>query len=377
MAEPRSFHWTSTHETADRGEISVLAIVETLIAMAISLGIAWYSETILHIVVGACVAPLLLLRTEESTELGLRLADAAILRFGDSLVLVFFVLPVAGCLIRVCATAIIAIRRPLHTMSSIIPNWKKVTLCLDLASSPEIVPGSTLGDSSFTDLEIFSLYEFLDVVESNFDPQYEPITLRNFFRFSVISILLFLYFPAFIVAIFYRFSLKSTAIFWSPLLWVISSAQSVTSSKFSLGEISHGALYRVMRWYSVIILIVFAWKLTIWFGPQMVLLNSAFKPLLEPFIEPARMPLWQLASAINALLAFGLYLLAEQQLGRMKQEGNPYTRSDGTIKWHIGTITVIRNTLALYTIACTIIIGWKVVAEVEWPALEFVLFPLG
>ena len=68
----KGWRWTSTPLSADRGEISVLAIVETFVAISISLGIAWYYETIIHIAVSACIAPFLLLRTHRSTVLGVK-----------------------------------------------------------------------------------------------------------------------------------------------------------------------------------------------------------------------------------------------------------------------------------------------------------------
>ena len=57
--------WFSNHESAARGEVSILAIIETLIAISISIGIAIYYDTTLHILISACIAPFLLLRTDD------------------------------------------------------------------------------------------------------------------------------------------------------------------------------------------------------------------------------------------------------------------------------------------------------------------------
>ena len=64
----RNWVWFSTEETAEAGKTSVLAIIETLGAMAAYAWIAWEYGT-LHLTIAACVAPFLLLRTEESTRL--------------------------------------------------------------------------------------------------------------------------------------------------------------------------------------------------------------------------------------------------------------------------------------------------------------------
>ena len=67
----RNWVWLSTEETAEAGKTSVLAIVETLGAMAVYAWVAWNYGT-LHLTIAACVAPFLLLRTQESTRLARR-----------------------------------------------------------------------------------------------------------------------------------------------------------------------------------------------------------------------------------------------------------------------------------------------------------------
>ena len=63
--------WVSSRESVRQGEPSVLAIVETLVATGISLWIAVRLGTVTHIVIGAGIAPFLLLRTDESAALGI------------------------------------------------------------------------------------------------------------------------------------------------------------------------------------------------------------------------------------------------------------------------------------------------------------------
>ncbi|OSM02550.1 hypothetical protein MAIT1_02714 [Magnetofaba australis IT-1] len=45
-------------------------MLETLLAVCAYWGIAWYWDTHIHLIVSICVAPLLLLRSEESVKLG-------------------------------------------------------------------------------------------------------------------------------------------------------------------------------------------------------------------------------------------------------------------------------------------------------------------
>jgi len=67
----KSFRWYSTVQSANNLEFSVLATVESVCAVTLSLLLAWHFKTYTHLVVAIVVAPLLLLRTEESVKLGL------------------------------------------------------------------------------------------------------------------------------------------------------------------------------------------------------------------------------------------------------------------------------------------------------------------
>jgi hypothetical protein len=62
----------STPESIERGEASWLAVLETILAVAAYWGIAWYFDTHTHLLISVLVAPLLLLRSLESTELGVK-----------------------------------------------------------------------------------------------------------------------------------------------------------------------------------------------------------------------------------------------------------------------------------------------------------------
>jgi hypothetical protein len=62
----------STLDSIKNGEASWLAILETILAVAAYWGIAWYFDTHTHLLISVLVAPLLLLRSPESTELGVK-----------------------------------------------------------------------------------------------------------------------------------------------------------------------------------------------------------------------------------------------------------------------------------------------------------------
>jgi hypothetical protein len=64
--------FSSSLRSVKRGEPTWLACIETLLAIAAYWGIAIYWDTHLHLLLSICTAPLLLLRSPESTEAGAR-----------------------------------------------------------------------------------------------------------------------------------------------------------------------------------------------------------------------------------------------------------------------------------------------------------------
>jgi len=65
----------STAESVDKGEISLLAILETILATAIAIYLSVTFDSFKWIAWSACIAPFLLLRTEQSTAVGIKRLD--------------------------------------------------------------------------------------------------------------------------------------------------------------------------------------------------------------------------------------------------------------------------------------------------------------
>src|SRR4051812_34345037 len=71
----------STRASAATGEITLLAISESIFFTAISISLYWYSGHISHIALAACVSPFLLLRTERSNALGIKFTSHLVNEF--------------------------------------------------------------------------------------------------------------------------------------------------------------------------------------------------------------------------------------------------------------------------------------------------------
>jgi hypothetical protein len=368
----------STPESALAGEPTVLAILETIAATAFSVWLVVYRGTLTHVVIGACIAPFLLLKTEESTRVGLAwgvrlttfvhyLLDKD--RFFTS-VLGGFAGTFAFPLIRPLSIAFTAIRSPLSCIRAIPQNWTVLIFATDLHHPPEILPGiettspDLLGRASENRLSVF----WLSARDSVRRQGTAFSLILGLIFFSLVGAILF------IPALIYRYSLKATAIVYLPILWVLHDSL-VDASSFTakLEDIAHSPLERLKRWYSGFVLIFLVlvpaivhltvnewWRqLSAWMQharPEVLALLSAFVPTTSGVDIHA----WHLARGINAGLTFLLFLWAYSKLGQM-QRGTLITLDRSAAVLNVWLL--IRGLLTLYIIGCTLYI---VIAAVTW-----------
>ena len=155
--------FSSTPQSALNGEITKLAIIETILAVLIYVGIGLYFETIKHFVFAIAVAPLALLRSKRSAEWGLikyqkywnkllfhyfvfnKRVDDWNTRFTNTSYFVtsligVVMLSVIGIVVRVIATVNWVIITPLITLTEMPRNWVRQALCTDSFHPPELVP---------------------------------------------------------------------------------------------------------------------------------------------------------------------------------------------------------------------------------------------
>ena len=240
----------STRESIRDEKVSILAVVESVSLSAISFWLFWSHGYAEHIAAASIIAPFLLTRTPMSTALTIiwcarlgTIAGAPIrvlvaqrpnntlllmlaVYSAGPLILLFMVVFAFLCLIVKVAVGIwMLIRHPILSVSAIPNNWRRLVLCTDSVAPPEFLPGSreildkfyevTRRDEvSGTDQEHFGILD----IDRHWE-RYRSKTNKSFIDY-------FGYLPPLIMfsvpAVAYRFSLKSTAIVWSPLLWELS-----------------------------------------------------------------------------------------------------------------------------------------------------------
>jgi hypothetical protein len=235
-------------------EVTVAALVESVAAVVCSLTISIHFSTLKYAAIGVCVAPLLLMRSQESGLLGKRWFASLVMKRADQTTqskLIWFLIKIfmGSIVIRVLATA----RHPVRGFRSIPSNWYRIVLCSDIVTPLEFVPdcGPIRNvliehiDPNFPyirDLTVFAIiflgffavyiWAVIGILDYH-DTRGEIATIRA--RTALIIMLsafmlglLFIYSFAILSVVsvvtsyIYRLSIKSTALIWLPLVYVVA-----------------------------------------------------------------------------------------------------------------------------------------------------------
>jgi len=352
----------SSKESVARGEVSILAIIETLLAVILVFYLSAHFNTLSWLAVTMCVSPLLLLRTEKSTRLGIEWWDLWVEKIVDPWMnytgwniiksaLGVFAWVLGPPIIRIGATVTAFGTRPGDALKAVSTNWARITLATDSRQPPELIP----------DHQEWNLQWFVRIL--TYEPNKGPVVWKGFIVFFSICIF-------FLPALFYRWSLKATSIIYGPLVFVAHSTFSEsTDLRTKLELIKRGDLSRIRVWYGVIAITTFLVKLllmmnlpsfTDWWNEHPV---SSFLAL---YVAPAEIPKWQLAELANSALAIGATLFARHALLRYDLN-HPWPEKP--VKRLLGFVSGLRWVLALYAILCTGYITMRAAQHWHWPAL--------
>ena len=347
----------SNKDSVTRGEVSILAVVETLFAISLVFYLSIHFNTLRWLVVSICVTPLLLLRTEESTRLGIRWFDRWALSVekianpdnrGFMRGLCGIVCGIIGVSIiafaaRFCATIIVAVRTPITALLAIPTNWSRVVLATDFLTEPAFVPEH---------------------------PSERLSTVLGGYSTARRGCALLFFAPVLIPVLSYRWCFKATSIIYAPLVFVAHSTfKEDVDLRAKLELIKRGDLSRIRVWYGVVAIILFLVKLVLminledfanWWNGNPI---SCFLAL---YVAPKEIPRWQIAELANSVLAIGSMLFARRALLGYELlhpwPEKPVTRL-------LGLVSGLRWVIALYTILCTGYITMRAAQNWHWPAL--------
>jgi hypothetical protein len=355
--------WHSRCEGFADGDISVLAIIETVTAVAAVIAVSSYLGSLKYIAGLALVAPFALLQTDQSRSLGIRflrrlqwwtrlkahdksesriviaiqmttivLSSVAYL-LGPFLspfpahelpllLLVLLVLLVAPfyllilaltplLLVRTVATVFGAIRYPITTLRAVPTNWKNLVLCKDILEEPEVIPGYldavSTGEIS-ADLRILNFIRGLarSPLPRVFCDQGTGMFLHITVLFYAIPMALLLYVPYYSA----RWALKSTAAVWAPLLWLASASNnSMLTLRLRLRVLAEDATSRTVYAFSwMALILVVALQL------GLVPFSEESVRVLDRIAVFLQQPLPTLCIVSAALIAIGRRLFASRIL---------------------------------------------------------------
>jgi len=163
-------------------------------------------------------------------------------------------------------------------------------------------------------------------------------------------------------ALAYRFSLKSTAFIWLPLLYIADdiSPSSATVDR-RLDRISTSAAGSLARAYALFAGLLLLLKFVTQIVSYKVLVGliqmSSWLTPLEPLVKPVEVPVWQVLSILNAIIAWSIYLYADWELSRRKYKSGC---SDLTVEKILGTTILVRWMITCYTTICTVYIVYEI-----------------
>ncbi len=379
-----AIRWVSNPESIKANQPSVLAIAETLAAMGVAVWIAVTWDTYLHIAIGASIAPLLLMRTDESclrsalivrgflskpVDLLSYMKQARKLRgFRFWKVLLIVIMPVwipsVFVVGRTTAWVTTLLRQPLATLVAIPGNWRYATFVLDSRKWPDLLAIRREDPPVYDDLDVG------DVIKSFlFIPKRLEQAPRWLFGLVVTSLLIV---PAFA----YRWSLKSTAIIWFPLLWGMRSVRRAGKSfPEYLSAYVRNPFSVIVLCVSIAAIVTFLAKIILlseWSGFVAWWNGTQLRQVLSLYVAPAEIQVWQMAMFINSWIAIAMYLLAVWYLVMVKHR-QITTETAPRRVFHVGQY--IRPILSCYTILCMLYITIRAASDWNLPALGSKPFP--
>jgi len=131
--------------------------------------------------------------------------------------------------------------------------------------------------------------------------------------------------------------------------------------------------FRMSRYYSILVLVFVTAKIFVLLEFAHIRSTLDVLPgwsVFRYYVVPDAIPLWHIAAALNAVLAWAIFFKAERLVG------TPQLNDPGRaeiLKSQFTTLLVIRNFLTVYTVLCTLYITVQIATSFGLPRV--VLFP--
>lgn len=359
----------SNTDSVRAGEPTALAILETLAAATLALVVARHYGATTHIVIAACVAPLLLLKnvetdthtwnewTEKYVDNGelyrrhvrdaLRHEKAFDLNhggvIGNSAILVLLTaiylvqqasdIP-TSFLARIQGVVYGFSRHPAETITNIPANWRRIVLAVDVFTSPDTVTVpreeecNPLARRARTSLYAKGRVQWMIRTAQTVKSRQHLVLYLP--ALIIVSLLTGIQVAVhWMLAISYRYSIKSTALVFYPVLWafrVVEKSSKPLSS--SLKYFLASDTTRVTLFLSCAVLVFAAFRITglrlesgwleaMWKILDKVEVLESTRPIVGSLIG-GPITLWQLAVIVNAMIFLATWLYAREMKSRQE-----------------------------------------------------------
>ncbi len=338
--------------------MTVLALIETVVVSSLVLVTAIYLQRPNLVAIPALIAPMLMLRTRFSTTVGLRLwarwhnimriisrfqAPAVAgpiqreVRLHTGFVLFIVGLPLFAIGCRLAAALLGVTTHPIRSLRAIPYNWWRVALAMDIAHPPEAVPGIEVLQHEAYPPHRFLRHVRLVLRTTSANYQERPGWWRGGYIGGWSLQLILLYVPA----VLYRWSLKSTAIVWAPLVWAVySGRRRRIRTADRLADILTDPWERFLRWWSGV---VFVCGTAI---PGWILLraptseNPVTRVFVDHWVYSGAIHWWHVTRWTAILLTFVLYRYAFVSSRRLAR---PHPPSRRTIHCVLSSLIIVRS----------------------------------
>ena len=364
-------------------EITWLAIIETLVAMAIYVGIGLYWNTVNHIFAAVIVAPFMLFRTDQSARLGLDwysfvarsvrpFTDWITHSLSDALGL-FAMAWFAACTaipVRIASTLVSLMAKPLYALREVPRNWCRQVLCLDLLHPPEFVPGTEVSKRIGGPARTLRVWSLRPSVLFGNRKRSLLLWVTGFILVSPLVLIALL-------SLAYRWSFKATSLVYGSFIWTIhSTLREPPSLKDKLKGIKDGGLEKLKRKWFLLVLGLGITKLLVllkWLPLAELTEKIPGQKILDLYVIPGAFAPWQYALILNAALTMALFFFADEALRQL--EGEHKSWPDRLITGILQGTTFTRRVLANYTVFCLFYITAIEALHLDWPRLGTNLLP--
>lgn len=381
------FNWISNRATIAKGEISILALIETILSVALLSVLSLWFDSLKWFAVASFVAPLLLLKTPESVKKGIQwiknftvwpllFLTSFILFIGISFwlvgikfILIALIFPgvllagTAGAVflsIRFVAVLISVVRHPRSCLAAIPGNWMRIVLATDFATPPEFLPGwhrkvdFNPFPKAFHGLRGMHEWGPADFFGQDYIGQFFRGSIYR--RWACISAGILLY----AMSAAHRLAVKATSLIYLPLIWIArKGTMRPPNLHFFFIDYLKDDWRRLQLYVSVALLLALMGKIAFMFYMQNFIEfwnSNAMARFFKILVVPHEIPLWQAATGCNCLITISMWFYAKKTKRLLDTGRGP---SPSTTISLLQIVAFISSMLVVYTIACTLIIIGK------------------